>query len=256
MLKNKEFSVIIKTWESSGEIMKDKEKVQVLGIEINNCTAKAAMKRVVDYINEERMNVVEMVSMNTLNRFQLLEERKQIFDTFDIVLPSDRGILQAAGIEDERRLREVDDFLFIKMVMRYLQKNRIRVFLLAETENSLQKLEEYIQEEYENLNVVESASMEERGSSDDMLLNLVNGAEVECVLSTLPSPVEEHFVSRNNSLVNARIWLGFGHLINEIKTEKKGLQKIKELLLRRILKKEVEKERKKNDIVNNDSIEN
>lgn len=232
-----------------------KEKMQVLGVGLDNCTAKEAMKRVVEYVDVERLNVVEMVTMNTLVRFQQSEEGKDIFETFDLALPSDRGILQAAGIEDERRLREVDDFLFIKMVIRYLQKNRIKVFLLAETQSSLQKLEEYIQEEYGNLMIVESASLEEKGNSDDMLLNLVNGAEAECVLSTLPSPVEEYFISRNKLLVNARIWLGFGHLINEIKKEKKGFQKVKELLLRQILKKEVEKERKKNDVVNNDNTE-
>lgn len=233
-----------------------KEKVQVLGVELDNCTAKDAMKRVVEYMQEERMNVVEMVTMNTLGRFQQSEEGKEIFETFDIAIPSDRGILQAAGINEERRLREADEFLFIKMVMRYLQRNQIGVFLLAETKSSLQKLEEYIEEEYGYLKIIQSASLEENGSSDDMLLNLVNGAEVECVLSTLPSPTEEYFISRNKTLVNARIWFGFGHLINEIKREKKGFQKLMQLLLRRILKKEVEKERKKNDIVNNDGTEN
>lgn len=232
-----------------------KEKIQVLGVEINNCTAKEAMKRVVEYTHMERINVVEMVSMNTIGRFQQSEEGKEIFEAFDLALPCDRGILQAAGIKDEWRLKEVDEFLFIKMLMRYLQKNRVRVFLLAETQSSLQKMEEYIQEEYKNLRVVESASLEERGSSDDMLLNFLNGAEVECVLSTLPSPVEEYFVSRNKLLVNARLWLGLGFLLNEMKKEKKGFQKIKESILRRILKKEVEKERKKNDVVNNDNIE-
>ncbi|MBQ8804630.1 MAG: WecB/TagA/CpsF family glycosyltransferase [Tyzzerella sp.] len=233
-----------------------KEKMQVLGVELDNCTAKYAMKRVVEYVKLERINVVEMVTMNTLARFQQSEESREIFETFDLALPSDRGILQAAGVKEEWRLKEVDEFLFIKMVMRYLQKNRIRVFLLAETQSSLQKLEDYIQEEYGNLRIIESASLEERGSSDDMLLNLVNGAEAECVLSTLPSPVEEYFISRNKSLVNARIWLGFGHLINEIKKEKRGFEKVKDFLLRKILQKEVEKERRKNDIVNNDSIEN
>ena len=95
------------------------EKIQVLEVELDNCSAKEAMKRVVEYVNMERMNVVEMVTMNTLARFQESEEDAKLFESFDLVLPSDRGILQAADIHDERRLKEVDELLFIKMVMHH-----------------------------------------------------------------------------------------------------------------------------------------
>ena len=229
------------------------EKIQVLEVELDNCSAKEAMKRVVEHMNIERLNVVEMVTMNTLARFQEEEVDASLFEAFDLVLPSDRGILQAAGIHEERRLKEVDELLFIKMIMRYLQKNHISVFLLSETEASRVQFENYINKEYGNLKIVESTSLEERGSSDDMLLNIINGAEVECILSTLPSPLEENLIAKNKALVNARVWFGFGPLIREINKEKKGWQKIKENILRKILKKEVEKQKKKTDIVNNDS---
>ena len=230
------------------------EKIQVLEVELDNCSAKEAMKRVVEYVDMERLNIVEMVTMNTLARFQESEEDATLFESFDLVLPSDRGILQAAGVHDERRLKEVDELLFIKMVMRYLQKSHISVFLLSETESLRLQFEEYIKEEYSGLKILGSTSLEVSGNSDDMFLNMINGSEVECVLSTLPSPLEENMITKNKSLVNARVWLGFGPLIREINKEKKGWQKLKENILRKILKKEVEKHKKKKDIVNNDSI--
>ena len=82
------------------------EKIQVLEVELDNCSAKEAMKRVVEHMSIERLNIVEMVTMNTLARFQESEEDATLFEAFDLVLPSDRGILQAAGIQDERRLKE------------------------------------------------------------------------------------------------------------------------------------------------------
>jgi N-acetylglucosaminyldiphosphoundecaprenol N-acetyl-beta-D-mannosaminyltransferase len=83
--------------------------------------------------------------------------------------------------------------------------------------------------------------MEEHGNSDDMMLNLVNGAEVDCILSALPSPMEEQFVSRNKMLLNARIWLGLGDLLDRMKREKHIFEKLKEFVLRQILKKEMAK---------------
>lgn len=217
------------------------EKIQVLDLQIDNLTAKDAIKRVVSYMGTEPVSVVEMVTMNTLAQFQQDEMAKELFESFDIALASDKGMLEAAGETDERRLKEVDELLFIKMVMRFLHKNSAKVFLLAEDEVDLQKLDMYMQEDYSNIQVVGKATMEENGASDDMLLNLVNGAEAECILSALPSPVEEQFVFRNKSLVNARVWLGFGNLLEELNKDKTGLQKVKDFILRQLLKKEMAK---------------
>lgn len=217
------------------------DKIEVLGLEINNFTAKDAMKCVVSYMGTEPVNVIEMVTMNTIAKFQEDESAKEIFEAFDLALASDKGILQAAGVVDERRLKDADDLLFIKMVMRYLHKNGARVFLLAENDADLQKLETYMAEDYSSIQVVETATIESNASSDDMLLNLVNGAEADCVLSVLPSPMEEQFVFRNKMLVNTRLWLGLGNLLDEMKKEKTGIQKMKEFVLRQILKQEMAK---------------
>lgn len=217
------------------------EKIQVLDLQIDNLTAKDAVKRVVSYMETELVNVVEMVTMNTLARFQQDETAKELFNSFDLALASDKGMLEAAGETDERRLKEVDELLFIKMVMRFLHKNSARVFLLAEDEADLQKLEMYMKEDYSNIQVVDKATMQDNAASDDMLLNLVNGAEAECVLSALPSPSEEQFICRNKSLVNARVWMGFGNLLDELKNEKNALKKFKEFILRQLLKKEMAK---------------
>ena len=217
------------------------EKIQVLGLEIDNLAAKDAVKRVVSYMETEPVSVVEMVTMSTLGKFQQEDMAAELFANFDIALASDRGMLEAAGETDERRLKEVDELLFIKMVMRFLHKNSARVFLLAENISDLQKLEKYMQEDCFNIQVIGKATMEDNAESDDMLLNLVNGAEAECILSALPSPLEEHFVFRNKLLVNARVWLGFGNLLDELKKEKTAFQRVKEFILRQLLKKEMAK---------------
>lgn len=217
------------------------EKIQVLDLQIDNLTAKDAVKRVVSYMETEPVSVVEMVTMNTLAKFQQDETSQELFGNFDIALASDKGMLEAAGETDERRLKEVDELLFIKMVMRFLHKNSAKVFLLAENEVDLQKLEIYMEEDYSNIQVVDRATLQENAASDDMLLNLVNGAEAECILSALPSPIEEQFIYRNKSLVNAKVWLGFGNLLDELKKEKNAFQKFKEFILRQLLKKEMAK---------------
>ena len=217
------------------------DKIDILGLEIDNLTAKDAMKKVMAYIETEPVHVIEMITMSALGKFQGMEEAKEIFESFDLALAGDKGILEAAGVTEERRLKDVQELLFVKMVMRYLHKNSIRVLLLANSQEDLHKLEIYMQEDYENIQVIETATMEEQGTSDDMLLNFVNGVEATCVLSVLPSPMEEQFISRNRALVNARIWLGLGNLLDEMKQKKSSFRRVKDFLLRQLWKKEIAK---------------
>lgn len=217
------------------------EKIQVLSLELDNLSAKDAMKRVVEYMGTEPVNIIEMVTMHTLGTFQQEEEAQQVFDAFSLALAGDKGMLQAAGVNEERRLREVEELLFVKMVMRYLHKSSAKVFLLARTGTDLEKLDAYVREDYANIQIVGIANMEEHAVSDDMLLNLVNGAEADCVLSALPSPLEEKFVSRNKLLINARIWLGFGQLLGEMRKNKNLFRRVKDTVLRQILKQEMAK---------------
>lgn len=242
-MRNKGESVIIKRLGQSGEVMK--EKIQVLNLEIDNLTAKGAMQRVMSYITTEPVSVVEMITMNTLGKFQQDEAADELFKSFELALAGDKGLLEAAGVMDEQRLKETGELLFIKMVMRFLHKNSVRVFLLAESETDLDKMEEYLREDYPHIQVMDGTVMQGEDVSDDLLLNLVNGAEAEWVLSVLPSPMEERFIFKNKALVNARVWLGLGDLLDELKREKNNFQKVRRIILRRLLKREMKKKGEK-----------
>ena len=215
------------------------ETIQVLGIKMNNLSAKDALKNVMSYMETEPISIVEMVTMHTIAQFQESEEVGEIFDTMDMVLASDKGILQAAGVNEERQLKEVEELLFLKMLLRYFHKNSVRVLLMAEKPEDMQKLVGYMEEDYSKIQVVEMATMEEHGTTDDMLLNLLNGAEAACVISALPSPMEEKFISKNKMFVNAKLWLGLGNLLDDMKKEKMSFHKIKEFISRQLLKKKM-----------------
>ncbi len=43
-----------------------------------------------------------------------------------------------------------------------------------------------------------------------MLVNAINGSEVDCVLSALSVPLQEDFIAKNRNLLDARVWIGVG----------------------------------------------
>lgn len=150
------------------------EKIQIKSGQEDGHTAKEAMKQVVEYMKTNSVHAIQIIT-----------------------------IKDSKGFESE-------SVLFVKMFMRFLHRNHGRVFLLAENENMISKLEEYVREKYANIMIVETAVMSEQGVSDDMILNQINGAPAECIIAALSASVQDRFVEQYRTSLDAKIWFGIG----------------------------------------------
>ncbi len=222
-----------------------KSRVNVLEIELNNNTAKEAMQKVMEYMQTEPMNIVEIISANTLVKSKEDENLKDNIAQADLVLAGEQAVLEVAEVTDRKKLQEADSQLFVKMLLRFFHKNHNRIFLLTESEDEKIHLKEYLQEYYYGIQIVGGEVVPTDSSADDMILNSVNGAEADCVLSMISSPFQEAFVVRNRILLNTRMWLGLGKNTPLPLDKKKGKKPIREFMIKRFLKREVEKERQK-----------
>ena len=110
------------------------EKINVLDIEIDNCTAKEAMQSAVEYMGQEPIHIIEMATIDGLMQADEMGDLKSDLQEFDMILAGDRAILEAAGINDRKYLQETDKKMFLKLFFQYLHKNYKRIYLLVETE--------------------------------------------------------------------------------------------------------------------------
>lgn len=218
-------------------------KKSVLDIELDNDTAKEAMRKAVKYMQTEPLSIVEIINADVLVKSKENETLKDNLAQADLVLAGECSVLELAGITDRRKLQETESQLFIKMLLRFFHKNRSRVFLLTESPEEQKHLTEYLKEYYDGIRVVGGEAVPDDSSSDDMILNSINGVETDCVVAMIPAPQQEAFVVRNRILLNTRMWLGLGRNTQLLQNKKKRL--VREFLVRRLLKREVEKEKQK-----------
>ena len=156
----------------------------------------------------------------------------------------EKSFLELAGVTDRRRLQEAESGLFLKMVLHYFHKNHVRVFLLAESQEDSLRLQEYFENYYAGIEIVGAEAVAANREMDDMILNSINGVEAECVISILPSPLQEAFVVRNRILLNTRLWLGLGKKV-KLPLDKKEKKPFRDFLVKLFLKREIEKEKQK-----------
>ena len=219
------------------------EKINVLDVNIDSCTAKEAMKETIAFLESEPVSVIDVVSVDGLMQMNDLSELKARMNEFDLVLPGEKLILEAA--EEARLPKEIDIKLYLKMFMRYLHKNHKRMYLLVESEEDGQEAFRYMQRTYSGIQLVGLAKVSAEGRADDMLVNAINGSEVDCILSALSVPLQEDFIAKNRNLLDARVWVGVGNRM--FSDHRHGLchGKLAKFLLNHIFKREMEKNKLK-----------
>ena len=219
------------------------EKINVLDVNIDSCTAKEAMKETIAFLESEPVSVIDVVSVDGLMQMNDFSELKARMNEFDLVLPGEKLILEAA--EEARLPKEIDIKLYLKMFMRYLHKNHKRMYLLVESEEDGQEAFRYMQRTYSGIQLVGLAKVSAEGRADDMLVNAINGSEVDCILSALSVPLQEDFIAKNRNLLDARVWVGVGNRMFSDHRQGLGHGKLEKFLLNHIFKREMEKNKLK-----------
>lgn len=218
-------------------------KINVLGIEIDNYTAKETMKKSIEYMNTEPTNMIEVATVDLLMETNTEDLLKEQLGDFDLVLAGDRTILEAAEVQERKRLQETDDRLYLQMLFRYFHKNHKRIYLLVESEEEGRQVFEYLEYHYSGIQVCGMAKVSAQDRADDMLVNAVNGAEADCVLSLLSSPLREDLAVKNKNLFNVRLFLCLGKNIIPLEKQKPLRGRFSRFLTKALFKKEIEKQK-------------
>lgn len=220
-------------------------KVSVLDIEFDNRTAKESMQKVMEYMQTEPLNIVEMINADVLVKSKGNENLKSNIAQADLVLAEELSVLELAEVTDRKKIQETGSRLFIKMLLRFFHKNHSRIFLLVESTEEQMHFIEYLEEYYEGIRIVGKEIVPDDSSVDDMILNSINGAEVDCIIALLHAPLQQSFVVRNRILLNARMWLGLGKNAQLLPQKKKDKKMFREFFTKRLLKRAVEREKQK-----------
>lgn len=198
------------------------KKIEILGMELDNYTVREAMLQIEVYLNDTIMNTVETVSMETLVKAQTDELLKECIESLDLVIISDKEILKAAGVNSAQRMRETVDNEFFKEFMKRASRNSRTVYLLGDTSEQIGTLQGYLNENYDKIKIAGVYALSDCSGDYDTVINEINIAEPDVILSVIPTPRQEYFLKDNKEKFNAKIWYGLG----EHYASKKGVSEV------------------------------
>lgn len=232
-------------------------RMDIFNIEIDALTAKDTLKKIVQFMESETVSTVEIVTLEMLVQGQDNPEWKEKMRGMDLVLPGETDILEASrkavGLLDSvdmyngHLMKELEKKVFLKMLFRYLQKTRKKVFLLAGGEEEMLLLREKLHIHAKGLLLAGHAILPEDGERKDSVINEINGVEPDCIISVLPYPEQEKFISEAKALLNARVWMGCGFSLLQEERAKRPAGKLRRFFLKRTFIHLVDQQKSRSD---------
>ena len=199
------------------------KQIQILGMTFPNYSLRDELQLAQEALRSERLCMFLTMSMQSLMKVSSSgsEEEKSFVEQADLIVVEDPEILSVAGITSNQRIREASDHLFFAELMKRLQRGQQQIYLVASKNAALEKIKEILGERYEKLHIVGQYSIEEYPDDLDRMINEINSAAPDVILSVMPTPGQEEFLMKNRSKLLAKLWYGLGENYN-LKKKKKG----------------------------------
>lgn len=200
------------------------KQIQLLGMTIPNYSLREELQLAQEALKDEAPQLFLTVSMQSLMKIGSSESEaaKECVEHANLVVIDDPEILSVAGINSSQRIREAADHLFFVELLKRLQRGQQQVYLVASKNSALEKIKEILADRYEKLAIVGEYSIEDYPEDLDRMINEINGAAPDVILSVMPTPQQEEFLVANRSKLLTKLWYGLGENYSLL-MEKKGL---------------------------------
>lgn len=183
------------------------KEIQVLGVSFKDYTLREAMRKTDGFLNSGKVNAIGYITTKGLMEAGEAPEMKEWMMSLDLAIPADVDILHAAGIETMSRQREVEENLFMKEFLKRAVRGRRTIFLLAQTKEQVAGLSDELFNYQEHLKIVGTYAMEELQADEDYVVNEINIAAPDILISHLASPERESFFENSRMKLNTEVWL-------------------------------------------------
>lgn len=188
--------------------MTDNKKIDILGIRVDNYTVRESLLRLDSYLGSTVLNIIETVTMEQLVLSDEFPEIKDCLKQADLCIVGEYEILLAANGAAEQRIREVRNQDFLHELLKRIVRSQKRVFLVAMTNMQIQQMKESFLELVSEFVSVGDFAVEECAEDTDTIVNEINGATPDIVISALASPVEESFILSHKDKIGTSVWYG------------------------------------------------
>ncbi|MBQ6441409.1 MAG: WecB/TagA/CpsF family glycosyltransferase [Lachnospiraceae bacterium] len=185
-------------------------RVTIQGITLYTGPAYEAVAIAESFLEENMLHVIGTITAKTMAAARRDETVKRHLEQMDLAVFGETGMLRAADADTPSLLQEVKSQLFFHTFLESLEKNNRNLYLLSDDREKLERLKAWLDEAFPQLQRIGEYVLEEQVGEADLIVNEINGAAPDLVLSVIDSPAAEHFFTEQSRKLGIRLWYEIG----------------------------------------------
>ena len=186
--------------------------MKVLGIEYDNITVQEALERIGALLKSGRKSNVFFLNADCLYKAQKDAEYRDVLEQADLLLSDGVGLKLATKIFGGEMKANCNGTDLSPLILKKAAQHHWGVFLIGGKEGIANKAAANAMFNNPGLNLVGSASG--YFSSDTEVIEKINNADADIVFVAMGAPLQEKWIIRNRSRINARLCLGVGAFLD------------------------------------------
>lgn len=194
------------------------------GVRIDSYSVREAIQKAEEFFDNGRVNTIETISMKTLVAAAEDEKIRDCLRGVDLVIPGDKEILELAEDIPQEYIRETEERLFFYEFMKLAAEKGKSCYLLSRTAEDAQELSRLLEYLYgDRIRICGSCALSSYTGEEEDIINEINGALPDMILSILTSPKQEYFLREHVHKIPACVWYGIG-AENDVTDSRQGLK--------------------------------
>ncbi len=208
-------------------------RFSILGVSLADYTAREGLRLADGFRRSGALNTATYLTTQTLESASMDERLRSLVEDTDMTLCVEPDILEAAGIANAGRIREIEERVFLKEFLKRLSRQQDSIYVLGDTQIQALTFQEMLLGQQENLNIVGCSGYDEFDLQQERLMNALNMAAPKVILSRMAWPVDLELMHEGRKFLNAELWLALPERRLPGKSRKTMADRIRRKLFRK-----------------------
>lgn len=198
-------------------------KTNIMGVEVDLLSKEYLHSITTEYLRNERLNVYFLLTTEIIEAAEADENYRKCLEEADLLLPGEEHIVTLG-----QQVKELPDVALNYNALLEMAKHMSEekaVFVLCQDNQTIEKVSDYTKKNLPNFNIQGYYSYEDH-LGDEQIINSINSVTPDIIISTLPTPLQEQWITEYRTTINAKLYIGIGGVLDAMINEYKEPPKI------------------------------
>ncbi len=213
---NKKSNMVMNKKEDAHTTKKNKinntiNKINILGIPIDNITMDEALNKVKDYLVQDGIHTIYTPNSEIMMEAIRDKSFENILKESDMLVADGAGVVLASKIIGHKLPERIAGFDLVKNILQYSSKTHLKIFLLGAKPGVAEEAAVNIINEFPGVQIVGWHHGYFNEEEEDKIIEKINSSKAQILLVALGAPKQEKWIHKNKDRFdNVRICIGVG----------------------------------------------